>query len=228
MTDLSGNLAIFDLDYTLTKRGTWGRFVWQMVKGRPHLWIPLLVSAGTTQFRYKRGKLPRVRVKQAMMRWCMVGKPQQKMLAEAEVFAGREVPGGLRPGAIDKLNWHRECGDTIMIVSAAANIIAEAIARKLNIEYVIATDMAWDKHNCLSPEFASPNCYGPEKVKRLTAFLSENPQLKQNHTIITMYSDSYSDLEILQYCDKGVAVNPDKKLAGAADKLGFEIVDWNT
>jgi len=36
--------AIFDLDYTLTKRGTWGRFVWKSVKSRPYLWGPLLVS----------------------------------------------------------------------------------------------------------------------------------------------------------------------------------------
>lgn len=227
MTETSRDLAIFDLDYTLTKRGTWGRFVWQMVKTRPHLWLPLLISAGTTQFRYKQGKIPRVKVKMAMMRWCMVGKPRAEMLAAAELFASREVPDGLRPGAIYQLNQHKVRGDVIMIVSAAADIIANAIARNLGVEHVIATDMGWDGNDCLSAEFASANCYGPEKVTRLTSYLGENPRLKQNHTLITMYSDSYSDLDILRFCDKGVAVNPDKKLAGAAEELGFNIVDWN-
>jgi len=222
------NLAIFDLDYTLTKRGTWGRFVVQMVKKRPHLWLPVIISAGWTQFRYKRGKLPRVRVKQAMMRWCMVGKPKSEMLAAAEIFAQNEVENGLRPGGIRALDEHRQNGDNIMIVSAAVDILVAAIAKKLDIKHYLATDMALDEQYRLSAHFASPNCYGPEKVVRLEAYFVRNSELKQNHTIITMYSDSYSDLEILKYCDIGVAVNPDKRLAGSAEKLGFSHVDWNT
>lgn len=227
MTKTSGNLAIFDLDYTLTKRGTWGRFVVQMVKGRPHLWLPLIISAGSAQLAYKRGKIPRVKVKQAMMRWCMVGKPRAEMLDAAEKFAAREVPTGLRPGALRQLDEHRQAGDEIMIVSAAVDILVKAIARRLDIDHLLATDMGWDGNDCLSAEFASPNCYGSEKVTRLKAFFAENPDMKQNHTIITMYSDSYSDLDILQFCDIGIAVNPDKTLSGAAEMLGFNIVDWD-
>ena len=91
MTQTSGNLAIFDLDYTLTKQGTWGRFVWQFVRFKPYIWLPLLLDAGITQFRYKRGKLPRVRVKQAMMKWCMVGKSKLEMEAAAATFADKEL-----------------------------------------------------------------------------------------------------------------------------------------
>jgi len=57
------NIAIFDLDYTLTKRGTWGRFVIKNVKFKPWLWLPLTISAGVTQWRYKQGHLPRIRVR---------------------------------------------------------------------------------------------------------------------------------------------------------------------
>ena len=114
-----------------------------------------------------------------------------------------------------------------MIVSAAVDIIVEAVADRLNIPHYMATDMAWDMDGNLSSEFASPNCYGPEKVTRLEAYLAQNPKLKQNHTIITMYSDSYSDLDILTFCDKGVAVNPDRRLAVLAKTYGFDVVDWD-
>ncbi len=227
MSKVSGNLAIFDLDYTLTRRGTWGRFVLQTVKFRPHLWVPLLISAGWTQYRYKKGKFPRARVKQAMMRWCMVGKPKAEMLAAADKFARNEVENGLRPGGIAALSAHKGTGDNIMIVSAAVDIIVEAIARRLDIKHFLATDMAWDEDGRLSPDFASPNCYGQEKVRRLKAYFGENPSLKQNHTIITMYSDSYSDLDIMQYCDKGIAVNPDRRLAAMAEAHGFDVVNWD-
>ena len=226
MTEPVRNLAIFDLDYTLTSRGTWGRFVWQAVKFRPHIWLPLLFAAGWTQYRYKKGKLPRVRVKQAMMRWCMVGKPKTEMLAMADIFAQNEVENGLRPGGIRVLKTHKDAGDNIMIVSAAVDIIVEAIARRLDIQHYLATDMAWDEDERLSPDFASPNCYGSEKVVRLKAYLDQNAYLKHNHTIITMYSDSYSDLDILQFCDIGIAVNPDRRLASMAKTHGFDVVNW--
>lgn len=227
MTKPSGNIAIFDLDYTLTKRGTWGRFVWMNVRTRPYLWLPLLVSAGLTQWQYKKGKRPRIDVKMAMMRWTMAGKSKKQLTNLAEKFAQNEVENGLRPGGIKAVKDHHEAGDTIIIVSAAVDIIVDPIARSLNIPYALATDMAWNSENKLSPNFASKNCYGPEKVNRLKALFDENPGLKQNHTIITMYSDSYSDLEILQFCDVGVGVNPDKRLRAQANSLGFRVEDWN-
>ena len=221
------NIAIFDLDYTLTKRGTWGRFVIKTVKFKPWLWLPLALSAGFTQWRYKRGHLPRIRVKQAMMRWSMVGKSRTEMEKFAEIFAENEVKHGLRPGAIEALELHRNNGDIIIIVSAAVDLIVEPIARRLNIDYWLATNMKWENEK-LAPEFASKNCYGPEKVVRIEEFFVDNPELKQNHTIITMYSDSYSDIEILRYCDKGVAVNADAKLIKAAQTEGFEVVNWGS
>jgi len=81
------DIAIFDLDYTLTKRGTWGRFVVKTVKFKPWLWLPLAVSAGLTQWRYKQG------------------------------HANNEVKNGLRPGAVKALEAHRAKGDIIIIVS---------------------------------------------------------------------------------------------------------------
>ena len=80
----------------------------------------------------------------------------------------------------------------------------------------------------LSPSFASPNCYGAEKLKRVEQLLDENPGLKQIDTIITMYSDSYSDLEILRFSDIGVAINADRKLKEAAKDENFDVINWWT
>ena len=221
------NIAIFDLDYTLTKRGTWGRFVIKTVKFRPWLWLPLVISAGLTQWRYKRGHLPRIRVKQAMMRWSMVGKPRSEMERVAAKFAENEVVNGLRPGAVQMLEQHRANGDIIIIASAAVDLIVKPIAESLNIEHWVATDMRWEDGK-LSPDFASKNCYGLEKLERVKQLFDQNPQMKQIHTLITMYTDSYSDIDILRFSDKGVAVNADRKLIKASQLEGFEVVDWRS
>jgi len=219
------NIAIFDLDYTLTKRGTWGRFVIKTVKFKPWLWLPLAISAGVTQGRYKKGQLPRIRVKQAMMRWSMVGETRSYMESLADDFAETEVANGLRPGAVRALEQHRKNGDIIIIASAAVDLIVRPIAKRLNIQYWVATEMKWQEGK-LAFNFASKNCYGPEKLERVKQLFAQNSLMKRNHTIITMYSDSYSDIDILRFCDKGVAVNADRKLIKASKLEGFDVIDW--
>ena len=221
------DIAIFDLDYTLTKRGTWGRFVVKNVKFKPWLWLPLAFSAAVTQWRYKQGHFPRIRVKQAMMRWSMVGKSRAYMEGLAEAFAENEVANGLRPGAVQALEQHRANGDVIIIASAAVDLIVRPIAKRLNVEYWVATDMKWENGK-LAAEFASKNCYGAEKLERVKRLFAQTPKLKHNHTLITMYSDSYSDIDILRFCDKGVAVNADRSLTEASREEGFEVVDWGS
>ena len=219
------DIAIFDLDYTLTRRGTWGRFVMKAVRFKPWYWLPLWSSAGLMQLRYLMGGVPRIQVKQTMMRWGMVGSCRLKMRRLAQEFADREIAKGLRPGAVAALQKHKEAGDTIIIASAAVDLVVEPIARNLDVKYWVATEMAWE-NGVLAPHFASKNCYGPEKLARVKRLLEQNPQLKQNHTHITMYSDSHSDIEILRFCDKGVAVHGDEKLIAMAKIEGFEILDW--
>lgn len=221
------NIAIFDLDYTLTKRGTWGRFVFRNVRSRPWLWPPLLISAAWHQWRYKKGAIPRIAVKTSMMNWSMTGKTHDEMQEIAHKFAVEEVPDKLLPGAIRTLDAHKKAGDTIIIASAAVCVVVEMIAKQLDVEHWVATNMKWDNEQ-LSSSFESKNCYGSEKLRRVLRLFEESPTLKHSDTHITFYSDSYSDIELFNFCDIGKAVNPDAKLRMAAESLGIEVVDWNT
>ena len=128
------NIAIFDLDYTLTKRGTWGRFVIKSVRFKPWLWGPLLFASAWAQWRYKQGKIARIRVKQSMMRWSIAGKTHSEIELLAQNFADNELKTGLRPGALLALEAHRAKGDEIIIASAAVDIIVAAIAKGLGIK----------------------------------------------------------------------------------------------
>ncbi len=223
---MAKDLAIFDLDYTLTKRGTWARFIIQGVLPRPHLWIPLILTTAVSQIRYKRQRSPRIAVKSAMLKWSIAGLPRTRVERLAQSFAKREVKRGLRPGALKALAYHRSTGDEIMIASAAVDVVVQAIAAHLDIKHFVATDMAWTDQNRLDSKFSSPNCYAKEKLDRVLAYLDENPELKQNNTNITMYSDSYSDLDILRFADVGIAINPDLRLRHYANEVGMRIEEW--
>jgi len=223
---MANHIAIFDLDYTLTKRGTWARFIIEGVLPRPHLWLPLIFITAWSQIRYKRQRSPRIAVKSAMLKWSIAGQSRARIESLATRFAKREVRKGLRPGALRALERHRENGDIIMIASAAVDIVVKAIAEYLDIKHIVATDLLWTNEETLSTEFASKNCYGAEKLRRVKSYLDENPVLKHNHTTITMYSDSYSDLDILVFADVGVVVNPDARLRAYAQTHKMRIEDW--
>jgi len=183
-------LAVFDLDYTLTKRGTWGRFVWTWVKFRPHVWLPLLIAAGWTQLQYKRGKRPRVDVKLAMMRWAMAGASQEKLIRRGQKFAEKEVASGLRPGAIKAVEDHKQNGDKLIMISAAVDVVAKPIGKLMGFDYVLSTEMDYDNCNKLKLNFKTPNCYAGEKVNRFSDLIAKNPPLQQYHTKVTFYSDT--------------------------------------
>jgi len=222
--------AVFDLDETITTRGTWGRFVSQSVKGKPHKLIGLWARAGIGQILYKFGRKERIFVKRGMLRWSLSGQSRAQLQALADNFADEEVRSGLRPGAVRQIEAHREAGDRILIASAGADLVVEAIANRLGIETVVSTKLAWKgegENQICARHFGSDNCYGPGKLVHLRKCLETFDDFKREAAHITIYTDSHSDLPVLEFADKGVVVNGDSKLLKAADVYGFEIVDWS-
>ena len=144
----------------------------------------------------------------------------------ADEFAESEIKNGLRPGALRQIERHRECGDRVLIASAGADLVVEAIARRLGIDTVVSTQLAWNEGRC-ARHFGSENCYGSGKLFRLRKCLETFDDFQSEAAHITMYSDSHSDLPAMQFADKGVAVNGNRKMLKVAAVYGFETVDWS-
>jgi HAD superfamily hydrolase (TIGR01490 family) len=222
--------AIFDLDETITSRGTWGRFVSEVLRDRPGKLLAMWARAGLGQFLYKTTHVERISVKRSMLRFSLSGRTREELQDLAEAFADREVRSGLRPGATRQIDIHKAAGDRILIASAGADLIVEAIARRLDIDTVVSTNLSWaekDGKVICGRNFVSENCYGPGKLVRLKKCLETFDDFQREAAHITLYSDSHSDLPALLYADKGVSVNGDKKLLNAAKIYGFETVNWS-
>jgi len=227
MHSLMQRYAIFDLDETITTQGTWGRFVSQSVKGQPWRFLGLWARAGFGQVLYKFGRRERMFVKRGMLRWSLSGRCREELSALAEQFAKAELESGIRPGALRQIQAHREAGDHIIIASAGADLIVEPIAKELGIETVVCTKLGWDGDIC-ARHFGSPNCYGPGKLEMLLKCFETFSDFNREEAHITVYSDSHSDLPVLKFADKGVAVNGDPSLQKLARVYGFETVNWST
>jgi HAD superfamily hydrolase (TIGR01490 family) len=213
-------LAIFDLDYTLTQRGTWGRFVARSMRGKPWAWPGLLIAAGWTQFRYRRGQVPRIAVKTAMMRRSIVGWPRERLEAMAADFVKDDIENGLDLRVVTALQDHQAKGHTVLIASAAVDRLVERYARALGADGYVATDFAWTADNRLADHFGSDNCYGPQKLVRIKQWMAEYGVAPDK---VTAYSDSAADAPLLEFADKAIVVRPNKRATTYAKKMGFEL-----
>jgi HAD superfamily hydrolase (TIGR01490 family) len=98
----------------------------------------------------------------------------------------------LRPEALARLSWHRQQGHRLVIVSASPRCLLQPIADRLEVD-LIATESS-DPTSGEPIRLTSPNCKGPEKIRRLAQWLHEDLQTVELHA----YGDSRGDRELLQ------------------------------
>jgi phosphoserine phosphatase len=71
--------------------------------------------------------------------------------------------------------------------------------------------------------YVRPACYGAGKVTRAESFAVEHGiDLRQSY----FYSDSYSDLPMLERVGQPRVVNPDPRLRRAAQRRGWSAESW--
>lgn len=207
--------AIFDLDRTITRQATWTRFLIFTNWRRLTFWLLLLriIAQGAA---HKLGLASRDSVKAISLKSLShLTYPEAQKAAAA--FIAREVRSGLRPGAIEAINWHAARGDRLIIATASVDLIADELARALGFHEFIATRLDWSGPS--APRLAGANCYGSEKMARI-----------REHGITRScfaYSDHVSDLPMLMNSSFGVAVNPCSSLRKAAQELKLTIADFN-
>lgn len=215
-------VAIFDLDKTLTVKGTWTRFVIASSWRRPSFWVNFPVALGFGAV-HVLGIIDRDGFKERVIRLFLAGRSRAELEERANTFADAEVARGLRKNARKAVEAHQSKGDKVVIASAAVDLIAEKIAERLGINETLSTLMTWGSDDRLLSQLDGVSCYGSEKLQRIKGLLADNDLAGP----VTIYSDHVSDLEALLWADKGVAVNPSDKLKTAAAHHGLAIEDWD-
>jgi HAD superfamily hydrolase (TIGR01490 family) len=128
--------------------------------------------------------------------------------------------GKLRPEARRLLDLHRHAGRATYIVSAAPQEIVGPLAESLGMAGGIGT-RGEIVDGVYTGRLAGPFCYGPGKVEAIRELARwEGLDLAQCYA----YSDSASDLPMLEAVGHPVAVNPDGRLERHARRHGWPIV----
>ena len=152
----------------------------------------------------------------------VTGMRQDDLVAlNAEVLP--RLLGKIRPEARRLLDLHRHAGRNTYIVSAAPVEIVESLAHSLGMTAGIGT-RSHVVDGVYNGELAGPFCYGAGKVTAMEEIARwDGLDLAQCYA----YSDSASDLPMLEAVGHPVAVNPDAKLARHARAHGWPMVNFS-
>jgi HAD superfamily hydrolase (TIGR01490 family) len=124
--------------------------------------------------------------------------------------------------ALDLIEAHRAKGHRVYLVSASPEEIVEPLAEHLGVDGSIATRAVVDDQGRYSGEVAF-YAYGPFKAEAMRSLAAEEGlDLDESWA----YSDSYTDLPMLEAVGHPVAVNPDRVLAKVVRERGWEVMQF--
>lgn len=121
------------------------------------------------------------------------------------------------------IGLHTEAGrDTYMVTASPIEIVA-SLSEELGMTGAIAT-VAETVDGVYTGELSEPFCYGPAKADAIRRVAEQEGY---DLALCYSYSDSLSDLPMLEAVGHPVAVNPDGGLEAVARTRGWPIVEFS-
>ncbi|MHB1207269.1 MAG: HAD family hydrolase [Rhodospirillaceae bacterium] len=212
-------IAIFDLDRTVTRQGTYTPFLLHCAQALGKSRLAVVAAALPAVAGYGLGFRSRGELKARMLECAIAGRPRAEVMAWAGGFGSVTE---IRPGARAAIARHRAAGDRLVLATASFDFYAQVFAEALGFDDLIATGSVW-RDEVLAPAIAGENCYGPAKLAAVRAYVERmNPRPR-----VVAYSDHHSDFALLRWADEGVAVNPSSRLRSLARAHALTISDWD-
>jgi HAD superfamily hydrolase (TIGR01490 family) len=222
MTDL----AIYDMDRTVTRRATYTPFLLHCAIHRAPWRLLLLPFVLLSMLAYVTRLIDRARLKEINHRLLLSARIHPKELKPlVDSFADRQVATNVRPGARKAISRDRQEGRRVVLATASYRLYADAIAERLGFHDVIGTGSIIGLDERVQAKIAGENCYGPAKLRMIADWV-EQSGLKGTHGHVRFYSDHVSDQPAFEWADEPVAVNPHGKLRRLAEQRGWAVEDW--
>jgi phosphatidylglycerophosphatase C len=186
-------VVAFDFDGTITVRDSFTDFLRWKVGGARYLAGMARLAPSGLQYLLDRD---RGRIKAAAAKEFLYGMRREELEEAARDFAKAEAQNLLRNDAVATFRWWRQRGATTVIVTASPDIVVAPFAKALGAALLIGTQLAFDEQDRVTGAFATPNCRGDEKVKRLKEHFGEDLRLA------AAYGDTSGDKAMLEIAEE--------------------------
>jgi HAD superfamily hydrolase (TIGR01490 family) len=223
LADETKAAAFFDLDRTLIAGSSafvFGHSAWK------HDMMPtrdLLADAmKAIRFRFSGASDEKANAVRDRILQAIKGRTKEELLSLGSDIIPRLLDN-VRKESQGFIGLHTDAGRATYMVTASPIEIVESLATELGMTGAIAT-VAETVDGVYTGRLAEPFCYGPAKADAMVAMAKREGY---DLALCYAYSDSASDLPMLEAVGHPVAVNPDGALEAVARSRGWPIVEFS-
>lgn len=153
------------------------------------------------------------------------GKPESWLVDHCGLWYERDVRPQIRPLMRTLIDAHREAGHLLALLSSSTRYLGDPLGEELGLEHRLVNRLELDDHDRFTGRFVKPLCYGAGKVVHATAFAeAHDADLSRSY----FYTDSITDLAVLEIVGHPRVVAPDPRLAREARRRGWTNLDLAT
>lgn len=150
------------------------------------------------------------------------GIPEREMAERVERWYREEVAMHVAPLAREALRAHREKGEALVLLTSSSPYISRPVVEELGMD-----DFLCSRFEVVDGVFTGapvlPFCYGGGKVVLAKAWAEQRGIRLED---CAFYTDSHSDVPMLEAVGRPVVVNPDVRLRRLATKRGWPQHRW--
>lgn len=150
------------------------------------------------------------------------GDSEEDMIRDCDKWYADKVRRHVRPEMVDAMTEHRKQGHKILLLTAVTIYLARPLGQDLGVDDYICNRLEV-KDGKFTGRLVEPTCYGDGKVLLAKKFTEENDiSLSESY----FYTDSVTDLPVLEQIGNPVVVNPDPILRREARRRSWPVYDY--
>jgi len=210
-------LHIFDVDQTVVKKTTTEYFIltamregiirFSQVSRLPFDWIKYMLARPDMDFIENTVKKLAGIEKADLLR---VSEKSFEKHIKPNIYS---QAAGLITGALDR-------GDRVIFATSSFDFIIRPLEEYFGIKDSIACELEYSNGKTTG-SLVGYSSFGSKKMTAAQAWFDKNGVRKED---VYFYSDSYTDIPLLEYCGYPVAVNPDRILLREAKTRAWKIM----
>ena len=217
------NLCLFDLDHTLLPIDS------------DHAWNDHMVRLGwvdEAEFRrasesffaaYRAGSLDIAAYIEFATRAWRDRSPQEVAAAHLR-FMREVIEPQLRAEALGLVRGHQSLGDLVALVTSTNEFVTAPIAEAFGIPTLLAVELERGPGGTITGRIAGTPSHREGKVTRVEQWLQASGATWCDFRRISVYSDSWNDLPLLERATDPVAVGPSAELETIARERDWPIL----
>lgn len=212
--------AFFDVDHTLidvNSGAKWLGYMWRAGQ----VSVREAVQSLSWLLRYRLSLLD-LEVVSAIAAESYRGVSVATITAAVREWFSREIAGRVCVEGRARVAEHLAQGHVVALLTSGTRFSATPLAELLGVEHVLCTDME-DRDGVLTGRHISPACAGAGKVVHAERFAAEHG-LDLDKSFF--YTDSFSDLPMLERVGQPRVINPDLRLKRRARVRGWQVERW--